>query len=86
MIKNSLAKKNPKKAYETVRKEFGEYKEELLNKPEIILITKKDLVSDEKLKKTLNEMRKKNEETYASSIYDDKSIEKVKEGIYKTLG
>lgn len=37
--------------YETIRKELGEYDQELLNKPEIILITKTDLIDKEKLDK-----------------------------------
>lgn len=76
---------NPKKAYETIHKEFEQYNELLLNKPEIILLTKTDL-SDaktvEKAKKVFEKMGKK---VLTSSIYDAESLEKLKQEIEKLL-
>lgn len=42
---------DPVKDYQTIRTELGDYDRELLEKPEIVLITKTDLVKSEQLKK-----------------------------------
>jgi len=76
------------KDYKTVRKELGEYDEELLKRPEIILITKSDLVSKEKLreiKKNLSFVSKKKEKIMDCSIYDWESIEKLKENLHNLI-
>lgn len=63
---------NPIQTYETVRNEFAKFNQELLNKKEIILLTKTDLVSEEELK----EKKKlfKDHEILTVSIYDENSI------------
>jgi len=65
--------------YETVRKELGEYDKELLARPEIILITKSDLVSKEQIKEIREKLGKMRGEVLDCSIYDGESIEKLKE-------
>lgn len=80
-----IQEQNPKKAYETVRTEFGQYNISLLEKPEIILITKTDLVSDDVIKEKIINLKKRGRKILTCSIYDEKSIEKLKEEINSSL-
>lgn len=70
---------NPIQTYETVRNEFVKFNQELLNKKEIILLTKTDLISEEELK----EKKKlfKDKEILTISIYDENSIKELKNKI-----
>lgn len=67
------------KDYETIRKELGEFDKELLERPEIILITKSDLVSETELKKIKSSLKKTKKEILVCSVYDYDSLEKLKE-------
>lgn len=69
------------KSYETVRSEFQQYNKTLLEKPEIILITKTDLVDQEKVKEITKIFKKQKKEVLVCSIYDGKSIEILKKEI-----
>lgn len=72
-------------AYNSVRKEFEEYDQKLLEKKEIILLTKVDLTD----KKTLNEAKRVLKKTKKSimgiSIYDKRDIESLREFIIKLI-
>ncbi|MDP2861004.1 MAG: GTPase ObgE [bacterium] len=63
--------------YQIVRTELKKFNPQLIEKPEIILLTKTDLVCEDDLKKKQKSLRK-----YARvlpvSILDDKSLEKLK--------
>jgi len=62
--------------YETVRKEFEKYNKKLLSKREIILLTKKDLATEEEI---ANKQKLfKDNEILTVSIYDPKSLEELK--------
>lgn len=71
--------------YKAIRKEFEEYDPTLLEKEEIILLTKIDLAD----KKTINEAKKilkKTKKTIIEiSIYDKKDIENLREFIIKLI-
>jgi GTPase len=67
---------DPIKTYETVRKEFEKYNKELLNKKEIIILTKKDLATEEEIED--KQKLFKGKEVLAVSIYDEKSLEELK--------
>lgn len=72
-------------AYQTVKKEFGEFDESLLEKKEIILLTKKDLVDEKTLKKTREVFEKKGLKVLPVSIYDEESIELLKKEVISSL-
>ena len=73
---------SPLTDYKTIRKELENYNEKLLQKPEIILITKSDL-SDIRTKKKLEIIfQKKVKKVITVSIYDWESIEKLKNILY----
>ncbi len=65
--------------YEAVRKELREFDPSLLEKPEIILINKSDLVSPGKIKKIKTELKPTKREILVTSIHDYESIQKLRE-------
>lgn len=68
--------------YQTIRNELKKYKEELLNKEEIILLTKTDLVEEKELKEKTNKLKKFKKQITPVSIHDWDSIK----GLEKILG
>lgn len=69
------------KDYTTVREEFKAYDEKLLKKPEIILLTKIDLLENGLLEGKINELEKTKKQIIPLSIYDNKSLDEVKKYI-----
>lgn len=68
------------KDYKVVMKELEEFRPELTEKPQIILLTKHDLIeNDQKLKEKIKTMLKYHEQVLPVSIHDYDSIEKLKE-------
>lgn len=66
-------------AYQTVRTEFQEYNKTLLDKEEIILLTKKDLVSEKQVKKQIKSLKQFKRRVIPLSIYDEKSLDNLTE-------
>ena len=81
----SCEEKDALSAYETVRREFEEFDKSLLEKREIILLTKKDLTDEKKLQESKKLFEKKGLSAFDVSIYDNKSIENLKEKILSSL-
>ncbi|MBN1263071.1 MAG: GTPase ObgE [Candidatus Pacebacteria bacterium] len=74
---------NPEKSYRQIRQELENYNPKLLKIPEIILLTKTDLISKKRVKlkiKTLKSIRKA---ILPISILDQGSLEKLKTCILK---
>lgn len=65
--------------YKTVRSEFEDYDKTLLEKEEIILLTKIDLVDDRTLKAQIAKLKKTKKKILTTSIYDEKSITALKD-------
>jgi GTP-binding protein len=74
------------KAYKTVRSEFEKYDKALVIKPEIILLTKTDLVDAKDLAKKIFNLKKLNIQVLTVSIYNAKDIEKIKQFLKEKLG
>lgn len=75
-------------AYTTVRFELGAYEPELLEKKEVIVLTKADTRSSAQIKKaiaSLKKFKKKNKDILAVSIIDDDSLKLFKEQILHIL-
>jgi len=71
----SFENEDPIKAYESVRKELADYSEELSAKEEIIVLTKTDVVSDQKyLDEVVKKFKKLSKDVHTLSLYDDASI------------
>lgn len=69
---------DPLKTYTTVRNEFKGYSQPLLEKEEVILLTKKDLISDAELQNKIQQLEKLKRKVIPVSIYDEQSIQKLK--------
>ena len=79
-----VREENVQKTYETVRNEFEKFNKLLLEKPEIILITKTDLSDEKTVKSKMKILKKNGKKVCTSSIYDEKSLENLKQ-ILKNL-
>lgn len=66
------------KDYETVRIELGKFNGELLNKKEILLLTKSDLADEKHIKTSIKKLSKKCSQILTVSINDWESLEKLK--------
>lgn len=67
--------------YNTVRQEFRAYDEKLLEKPEIILLTKIDLLEEDQLAGKIKELEETKKQIIPLSIYDADSLDKLKKYI-----
>lgn len=76
---------DPVGAYKTVRTEFEKYNPQLLEKREIIILTKTDLITPAELKKKIKLLKKINKSIIAVSILDDKSLDKLRSTIEKII-
>lgn len=78
---------DPLKAYNTVRNELGQYNKALLDLPEIILLTKIDLIDEKMLKKKIKDVKKQslNNDVLPISIYSPESLDKLKNLISKKI-
>jgi GTP-binding protein len=81
----SLEHEDPVKIYEDIRREIKLYDSVMLEKPEWVVLTKKDLVSDSDVKKYVTFFEKKGSSVYVVSEYDDASVKKLSDDLVKTL-
>lgn len=72
--------------YSTVRDELKKYSGDLVSKKEIILLTKADMVDDERLGVLVKEASKLNKSVYAVTILSDDSVKKLSDAIVKEEG
>ena len=74
----SLESETPFEDYETIRRELGEYSEELLDKDEIIVLSKTDMVESEYVQDLKKQFEKKYKKpVLISSIIDDEQLKNV---------
>lgn len=81
----SCENENPKEVYKTIRDELKKYDPDLVKKPEIILLTKTDMVDDKTLKSYIKLFKKTHEYVLHLSIIDDASIKKFTDELVKIL-
>lgn len=70
-------------AYKTIRKELEEFDSKLLNKREIILITKTDLADKEAIKTSTEKMKEFSPEVFAISINNKKEVKEFQDTLLK---
>lgn len=75
----------PYEAYQTIRREFENYDAKLLEKKEIILLTKTDLVNATLLEKQKEELKKTKRKIITTSIYNPKNISSLKHTLGKMV-
>lgn len=73
--------------YETIRNELAGHDPELLEKKEIIIFTKSDMIDEKQLKEKLKSMAKitKGKDVFVVSAYDDVTIKELGDGLVKIL-
>lgn len=76
-----IQSENILKDYETVRNELSGYNKSLLEKQEIVLLTKSDLVTEGKIKDAIKILSKVNQNAFAISIYNEGLLSDLKEFI-----
>lgn len=72
-----ISQPDPVKAYQTVRGEFKQFNPELLEKPEIIILTKTDLLDKKEIDKKLKSLQKLKKTIIPVSIIDDDSLKNL---------
>ena len=71
--------------YNVVRKELEKFQKELVDKKEVIILTKTDLVTPDIIKKKVAILKKKNKKIYTVSCYDLDSIKALQDALVKVL-
>ena len=82
----SFENENPMKVYKQIRKELGAYDKTLLDKKEVIILTKTDIVNDiKKIEKVKKEFEKLGVTVFTLSLFEDQSLKKLIDGLVKLL-
>lgn len=80
----SLENEDVRGVYEMVRQEMEEYDRELINKKEVIVLTKTDMLSEENIEKAKKKFSDA-QDLYTISVYDEESLKDFTDGLVKTL-
>jgi len=82
----SLENEKPMEVYKQIRNELGTYDKTLLEKEEVIILTKTDVVNDEKkIEKVKKEFLKLKKPVFTLSLYDDESVKNLTDELVKLL-
>jgi len=60
--------------YKTIRGELKQYSDELVEKPEVIVLTKSDLLDEKAVAKIITALKKVNKDVVVTSAYDDTTL------------
>ena len=71
----SVEQDDVKEAYNAIRNELKEYNKELLEKKEVLIITKSDMVESDELEKVMQDAREIYNNVLTVSVLDDDSVE-----------
>jgi GTP-binding protein len=77
---------DPVKTYNIVRKELELYNKEIVTKPEIVLLTKVDLISSEEIEEKMKMLKTVSNEVYPMSAIDDVLIKQFKDILTQKAG
>ncbi|MGB3921673.1 MAG: GTPase ObgE [Minisyncoccia bacterium] len=81
----SAESENPLESYNVVRKELGLYNKDMLKKPELIVLTKIDLISPEEKRFKIKLLAEAGREVLPVSIIDDRLVKEFSDTLVKTL-
>lgn len=82
----SLENEKPMNVYKEIRKELGVYDKALLEKDEVIILTKTDVIDNaKKIEKAKKEFLKLKKPVFTLSLYDDKSVKNLIDELVKLL-
>ena len=69
--------------YQTIRKEMAAYNKAILDKPEIIVLTKSDLVSEKEAEKQKNKLKSTTREVLVVSVINDQQLDELRSYLIK---
>jgi len=81
----SMESENPVGDYKTIRKELENYNKTLVEKEEVIILSKTDIASENEVKKVEGEFEKIGKKVLTVTILDDDSIKKLSDSVSKIL-
>jgi len=81
----SLEDENPYQSYMNMREEIRKISKEMFEKPEIVVLTKADLVDEKKLEETIKVFKDKNIDVLSTCIIDTDAINVLKETFKRAL-
>lgn len=81
----SLEHTDPVAAYQTVRNELSTYKNELTDKPEWIILTKKDLISSPDLERVLKSIDNNENRVFVISTNTGEGVKELRDELVKSL-
>lgn len=87
MLLHLISLENPDvaKVYKVIRKELKQFDPELVNKPEVVILTKTDTVSREVLDEALSKMKKLCPTVLTVSVYDLDGLKALSKKIISLL-
>ncbi len=71
--------------YKAIRKELQTYSAELAKKPEVLILTKTDMVDEKIVKSAVKKLSKLNPQIVTVSVLDDVSLKEMKDNLVKIL-
>jgi len=72
-------------SYKTIRAELEKFNPELIEKPEMIILTKTDVTDEATIKKAEKDLSKFNKNIQTVSVYDDESLKNLSDSVTKFL-
>jgi GTP-binding protein len=81
----SFENEKPMAVYKIVRKELGKYNPELVEKPEIIVLSKSDVADEKKIAKVKKEFAKLKKPIFVISLFDDAAVKEFADKLVKIL-
>jgi GTP-binding protein len=81
----SLENENPYQSYLNMREEIRKISKEMFEKPEVVVLTKTDLVDDKALENTIKVFKDNGIEVQYTSIIDTQAINRLKETLKNAL-
>jgi GTPase len=76
---------DPLAAYKAVRKELEIYSPDIVDKPELILLTKVDTISEEEKQSKIKTLKTVSENVFSVSVLDDTLVKAVSDYLVKTF-
>ena len=69
----------PLRVYKTIREELGSYNKAVLYKPEVIVLTKSDLLSEQEIAKQAQSLKSTKRDILVVSVINDEQMDKLKQ-------
>lgn len=79
----SSEEEDPVNAYTIVRQELELYNKEIIEKPEVVVLSKTDLISEEEKEERLKKLKKISDRVLAVSILDEGSVKELSDFLTK---